>query len=65
MTDFMSETEKRLNLEEKIVDLLIEEKCTVQDAQTVLYSIANKVRKSSTVQKADYWERLKDDLLQK
>lgn len=39
MTDFMSETEKRLNLEEKIVDLLIEEKCTVQDAQTGIYII--------------------------
>lgn len=64
-TNMIPMTEKSLKLADRIIELLIEEQCTVADAKTILYGVASGVSESSTVQKANYWERFKDALSKK
>ena len=46
----MEITEKKCRLVDKIIEVLVEEKCTVEDAQEVLEGASREIRRSSTVQ---------------
>ena len=43
-------SEKNCRIVDRIIELLAEEKCTVEDAQDILSTVAREVRKTSTVQ---------------
>ena len=54
---------KNIRVADKIVEILISEKCTVSEAQDILRSISQDIKVSSTVQMEEsYKERFGDDL---
>lgn len=56
-------TEKNIRVADKIVGILISEKCTVSEAQHILHSISEDIKASSTVQMEEsYKERFGDDM---
>ncbi len=59
----MNITEKNIRIADKIIAILISEKCTVSEAQDILRSISQDIKASSTVQMEEsYKERFGDDL---
>lgn len=44
-------TEKNCRVADKITEILVDEKCTVEEAQDILTEVAREARKNSTVQK--------------
>lgn len=51
-------TEKNIRVADKIVEILISEKCTISEAQDILSGISNDIKASSMVQmKESYSER--------
>lgn len=46
----MQVTEKNCRIADKIVKILADEKCTVEESQEILNSVSLEIRKSSTVQ---------------
>lgn len=56
-------TEKNIRVADKIVKILISEKCTVSEAQHILHSVSDDIKASSTVQMEEsYKERFGDVL---
>lgn len=43
-------TEKNCRIADEIMEILAEEKCTVEESQEILSSVSAEIRKSSTVQ---------------
>lgn len=43
-------TEKNCRIADEIMEILAEEKCTVEESQEILSSVSAQIRKSSTVQ---------------
>lgn len=59
-------TEKNLRVADAIAKILINEKCTVAEAQSVMAYVSKDIENSSTVQiKESYRERFSDALAQK
>lgn len=46
----MEITEKNCRVADKITEILVNEKCTVEEAQDILTEVAREARKNSTVQ---------------
>lgn len=46
----MEVTEKNCRVADKIIEILVDEKCTVEEAQDILTTVAREVRRTSTVQ---------------
>lgn len=56
-------TEKNMRVADKIVEILIEEKCTISEAKDILHSITHDIEASSMVQMEEsYSERFSDVL---
>lgn len=55
-------TERDARIADRLVAILEEEKCTVLEAESILDKIRVGIRYSSTVQKINYQELLKDAL---
>ena len=46
----MEVTEKNCRVADRIIEILVEEKCTVEDSQDILSEVSREIRRSSTVQ---------------
>lgn len=46
----MEATKKNCKVADEIIEILVNEKCTVEEAQDILSEVAREVRRSSTVQ---------------
>lgn len=62
MLNNMEFTKRNLKIADKIVDILVEEKCTVAQAEGILNEVSKGVRRCGTVQKVKYYETFKDDV---
>ncbi len=59
-------TEKNLKVADGIIGILVNEKCTVAEAQSIMAYVSKDIENSSTVQiKESYSERFSDALKQK
>lgn len=50
-------TEKNIRVADKIVRILISEKCTVSEAQHILHSVSDDIKASSTVQMEEKYSK--------
>ncbi len=57
-------TEKSLRAADKIVEILIAEKCTISEAEDILRSISRDIRASSTVQMKESYTELFGEALE-
>lgn len=57
-------TEKSLRVADKIVEILIKEKCTISEAKDILRSIAHDVETSSMVQMKESYTELFSEALE-
>ncbi len=57
-------TEKSLRVADKIVEILIAEKCTISEAEDILRSISRDIRASSTVQMKESYTELFGEALE-
>ena len=48
---YREEEERKDEVIQRVIDVLAEEKCTVSEAETILYSSISRIKNSSTVQK--------------
>ena len=55
-------SEKSLRVADKVVEVLIQENCTVWEAGDILDEVAKGVRMSSAVQEVNYQDKFKDEL---
>lgn len=46
----MEVTEKNCKVADRIIEILVDEKCTVEEAQEILSEVAREIRRTSTVQ---------------
>lgn len=46
----MEITEKNCRVADKIIEILVDEKCTVEETQDILSAVTREVRRTSTVQ---------------
>lgn len=46
----MQVTEKNCKVADEIIEILVNEKCTVEDAQDILTEVSREIRRTSTVQ---------------
>lgn len=46
----MEVTKKNCEIADKIIEILVNEKCTVEEAQDILNTVTREIRRSSTVQ---------------
>lgn len=54
-------TEKNCKVADKIMEILVDEKCTVEDAQDILSTVAREVRRTSTVQMGEKLSKIYHD----
>ncbi len=57
----MQVTEKNCRVADKVVDILVDEKCTVEEAQEILDEVVRKVRRTSTVQMGEKFSKVYHD----
>lgn len=46
----MKATERNCSIADKIIKILVDEKCTIEESQEILSGVSLEIRKSSTVQ---------------
>ena len=61
MVKQMQVTEKNCRVADKVVDILVDEKCTVEEAQEILDEVVRKVRRTSTVQMGEKFSKVYHD----
>lgn len=57
----MQVTEKNCRVADKVIDILVDEKCTVEEAQEILDEVVRKVRRTSTVQMGEKFSKVYHD----
>ena len=61
----MNATKKNVRVADELIEILIKEKCTIQEAKSILYEISQGIEKTSMVQMGEsYQERFNDVLEQ-
>lgn len=57
----MQVTEKNCRVADKIIEVLVDEKCTVEDAQDILTEVSREIRRTSTVQSGKKFSKVYHD----
>lgn len=57
----MQVTEKNCRVADEIIKILVNEKCTVEDAQDILTEVSREIRRTSTVQSGKKFSKVYHD----
>lgn len=57
----MQATEKNCRVADKIIEILVDEKCTVEDAQDILMEVSREIRRTSIVQSGEKLSKVYHD----
>ncbi|MFG6367814.1 MAG: hypothetical protein K1W16_05215 [Lachnospiraceae bacterium] len=60
----MNFTKQNIRIADEIIEILVKEKCTVSQAEGILHEVASGVRRCGAVQRVNYQELFKDDVLE-